>query len=103
MKAIKASDLLDERYGKSGTEQREQFRAEAFSYYFAEIIKNRRKQLHLSQEDLARKMGKQRPYISRMENGEDIRLSNLVAVAEALELTIEITPKQSQPQTSKLK
>ncbi|SMD37165.1 Helix-turn-helix [Reichenbachiella faecimaris] len=93
MKAINAKDLLNERYGKRGTEQREEFREEAFSYYFGEIIKNRRKELNLSQNQLAELIGKQRPYISRIENGEDIRISNLTLVANALNLSIEVTAK----------
>ncbi|MBI9037181.1 MAG: helix-turn-helix transcriptional regulator [Bacteroidales bacterium] len=58
------------------TESYEKFREEAFSFYFGEIIRNRRKELKLSQNDLAELFGKKRPYISRIENGEDIRLSN---------------------------
>ena len=90
-KAIKAKDLLDKRFGKRGAESREKFRDEAFSFYFGEIIKNRRKELKMSQEDLAILVGKKRPYISRVENGEDIRLSNFVLLANALNLTIQIT------------
>ena len=90
-KIINANKLIDERFGKRGTQSREEFRAEAFSYYFGEIIKNRRKELKLSQEDLAQKIGKKRPYISRIENGEDIRLSNFSLVVNALDLSIEIT------------
>lgn len=40
MKTIKASELLDQRYGKRGTEERGKFREEAFSFYFGEIIRN---------------------------------------------------------------
>ena len=93
MKTIKANELLDQRYGKRGTEEREKFREEAFSYYFGELVKNRRKELKLSQEQLAQKLGKQRPYISRIENGEDIQLSNFAAVADALGLSIQVLPK----------
>ncbi len=93
MKAKSAKELLNERYGERGTEQREKFREEAFSYYFGEIIKNRRKELKLSQNELAKRIGKQRPYISRIENGEDIRISNLALVANALDLSIEVTAK----------
>ena len=93
MKAQSAKELLEQRYGKRGTEQRDEFREEAFSYYFGEIIKNRRKELKLSQHELAEKIGKKRPYISRIENGEDIRISNLALVANALDLSIEVTPK----------
>jgi len=90
-KSLNAKELLEKRYGKRGTESREKFRDEAFSYYFGEIIKNRRKELKMSQEDLAKLVGKKRPYISRIENGEDIRVSNLVLIANALDLSIQIT------------
>jgi ribosome-binding protein aMBF1 (putative translation factor) len=90
-KSINTKKLIAERFGKEGTEKREQFREEAFSYYFGEIIKNRRKELHMSQENLAEKVGKKRPYISRIENGEDIKLSNFSLLANALGLTIELT------------
>lgn len=92
-KLIKAKDIIDKRYGKSGTESREKFREEAFAYYFGEIIRNRRKQLKLSQSDLAALIGKKRPYISRVENGEDIRLSNFALIANALNLSIQLTAK----------
>ena len=88
---INAKELIDKRYGKRGTESREKFREDAFSYYFGEIIKNRRKELKLSQTDLAELIGKKRPYISRIENGEDIRLSNFSLVANALNLSIQLT------------
>lgn len=90
---LKAKDIIDKRYGKSGTESRDKFRDEAFSYYFGEIIKTRRKELKLSQNDLAEMIGKKRPYISRIENGEDIKISNFVLIANALNLTINLTAK----------
>jgi ribosome-binding protein aMBF1 (putative translation factor) len=89
-KSINAKELIANRYGEEGTKEREKFREDAFSYYFGEIIKNRRKELHMSQEDLAEKVGKKRPYISRVENGEDIRLSNFALLANALGLSIEL-------------
>jgi len=90
---IKAQDLIEEKFGKKGSKSREKFRDEAFSYYFGEIIKNRRKELNLSQDDLAKLIGKKRPYISRVENGEDIRISNFVLIANALDLSINLTAK----------
>ena len=44
-----------------------------------------------TQKDLAEKVGKKRPYISRIENGEDIRLSNFALLANALGLSIQLT------------
>jgi len=90
---INTKELLDKRYGKRGTESREKFREGAFSFYFGEIIKNRRKELKMSQNDLANLVGKKRPYISRIENGEDIRISNFVLIANALNLSIQLTAK----------
>jgi len=92
-KGMNAAELLDSRYGERGNESREKFRDEAFSFYFGEIIKNRRQELNMSQEELANKIGKQRPYISRVENGEDVRLSNFALIANALNLKISITPE----------
>lgn len=92
MKTYKAKDLLTERYGEKGSETREKFRESAYFYYFGEIIRNRRKELKMSQEKLAEAVGKKRPYISRIENGEDVRISNLVLVTNALDLTIQFTP-----------
>ncbi len=92
-KLINAKEEIDKRFGKQGTESREKFRIEAFSDYFGEIIKNRRKELKLSQKDLAELVGKKRPYISRIENGEDIKISNFVLIANALNLSINITSK----------
>ena len=93
MKTMKAQDLLKERYGEKGSERRDKFREEAYSYYFGEIIKNRRKELHISQEKLAEIVGKQRPYISRIENGEDVKIFNLLLVANALNLSMQLTPR----------
>ena len=91
MKTIRAKEILAERYGEKGSESREQFRNEAYSYYFGEIIRNRRKELNMTQEKLAELIGKKRPYISRIENGEDVSISNLMLVANALGLSIQLT------------
>ena len=92
-KSVNAKELIEKRYGKRGTESREKFRDEAFSYYFGEIIKSRRKELKMSQIELAELVGKKRPYISRIENGVDIRISNLVLIANALGLSLQLTAR----------
>lgn len=91
MKTYNAKDILSERYGMRGSDKREKFREKAYSYYFGEIIRNRRKELNMSQEKLAEAIGKKRPYISRIENGEDVRISNLLLVSDALGLSIQLT------------
>ncbi|MCA1760785.1 MAG: helix-turn-helix transcriptional regulator [Bacteroidales bacterium] len=57
------------------------------------MIRNRRKELKMSQEKLAEAVGKKRPYISRIENGEDVRISNLLLVADALDLSVQLTER----------
>ena len=91
MKTMNAKDLLAERYGKEGSDSREKFREDAYAYYFGEIIRNRRKELNMSQEELAEAVGKKRPYISRIENGENVRISNLLLVANALNLSFQLS------------
>ncbi len=91
-KIYKASEILNTEIGEEGSEKREKFKEEAYSYYLSEILKTRRKQLKLSQQELADIVGKKRPYISRVENGEDVRLSNFLQIASALGLNFELRP-----------
>ena len=88
----KAGKILDKKYGKKGSKKRDKFREEAYAFYLSEILKDRRKELKLSQEDVAKKVGKKRPYISRVENGEDVRISNFVQIANALGLSFDLRP-----------
>ncbi len=90
---IDASTLLDKEFGKEGTSSRNQFKEEAYTYYLSQILKSRRKELKISQKELADRIGKQRPYISRVENGEDLRLSNFIQIATALGLDFSLTPQ----------
>lgn len=91
-KEIDGKAYLDKKIGKEGSQEREQFKEEAYTYYLSEILKSRRKELKISQEELANKVGKKRPYISRVENGEDVRLSNFILIAHALGLNFELNP-----------
>ena len=53
----------------------------------------------MSQEDLAKLIDKKRPYISRVENGEDIRISNLVIIANALGLIFTVISRIKKAQS----
>ncbi len=89
-----AADILKKSYGDPGSNKREQFRDEAYGYYLSEILKNRRIELGFTQDQLADLVGKKRPYISRVENGEDIRISNFMLIAHALKLRVDVLPVQ---------
>lgn len=82
-----ASELLDEKYGKEETENRKRFEEKAKAYYYGEILRDRRKELNMTQKELADKVGTARSYIARVEKGEtDIQLSSLLRIAQALRM-----------------
>jgi ribosome-binding protein aMBF1 (putative translation factor) len=64
------NDYLDDKYGKIGTPEREEFSKKALSYYYGELIKETRKDKYLTQQELADKIGKERAYIAKIEQGK---------------------------------
>ncbi len=76
-------DHLDSRYGKIGTEKRTEFEIRAKAFAIGEILKEARKEAHMTQDQLAKKTGTQKSFISRIENGHsDIQLSTLYRLVE---------------------
>ena len=74
---------LDLRYGKLGTKRRNEFEIKAKAFAIGEIIREARKEAKMSQEELARKTGTRKSFISRIENGHsDIQLSTLFRLVE---------------------
>jgi len=76
-------ELLDVEYGKQGTPARVEFHQKAQLWIIAELLKEERKKANLSQEQLAKKIGTQKSYISRIEHANsDIQLSTLFKIFE---------------------
>ncbi|MDP3644260.1 MAG: helix-turn-helix transcriptional regulator [Bacteroidota bacterium] len=74
---------LDQRYGKIGTTKRIEFEIKAKSFAIGEILRDARKEAQMTQEELARKTGTRKSFISRIENGHsDIQLSTLYRLVE---------------------
>ncbi|MCF8356021.1 MAG: helix-turn-helix domain-containing protein [Melioribacteraceae bacterium] len=74
---------LDKRYGKIGSEKRIEFEIKAKAFAIGEILREARKDAHLTQEQLAQKTGTRKSFISRIENGHsDIQLSTLYRLVE---------------------
>ncbi len=94
-KLISVSKELDKKYGTRGTKSRDKFTTDAYNFYYGEILKERRKKLKISQEELANKIGKPRPFISQVENGRNITLANLILIAQALGLSFEFKVVES--------
>ncbi len=87
MKTIKDAmtfdELLDIKYGKSATPARDEFEAKSKAFLVGELIKEARKEAHLTQDDLAKRTGTKKSYISRIENGKiDIQISTLFKIFE---------------------
>jgi HTH-type transcriptional regulator/antitoxin HipB len=74
-------DHLDEQYGKTGTESRQEFQEEFETFRLGVLIQEARKKQQLTQQQLAEKVGTTKNYISRIENNaSDIRLSTLMRI-----------------------
>ena len=74
---------LDKRYGKIGSEKRTEFEIKAKAFAIGEILRDARKEAHMTQEELAQKTGTRKSFISRIENGHsDIQLSTLYRLVE---------------------
>ncbi len=88
---ISIDDMLDKEYGKVGTASREQFREEAYAYYIGQIICQTRKEEKMTQTELAEKIGTNKTYISRVENGAiETKIGTLHRIITALGLKIEL-------------
>ncbi len=82
-KAKNFDELLNIQYGKIGTKKRDFFEERAQYFVISETLKDARKEAHMTQEELATKVGTKKSYISRLENGKcDIQLSTLYRIFE---------------------
>lgn len=85
--------LLDEVLGKEGTPQREKNREKAWEEYNAQILLDARKNARLTQAELAKRIGADKGYISRIERGLTVpTVSTLYRIAAAMGLTVELRP-----------
>lgn len=76
-------ELLDIKYGKIGTEKRDEFEEKAQYFVISEMLKDARKEAKMTQQQLAEKVWTKKSYISRLENGKcDIQLSTLYRIFE---------------------
>lgn len=88
---VKASEVLAKEIGEPGTPEREEFDAKARAWYYGEILRDRRKELGMTQKELSEKIGRERTYINRIEKGEtDLQLSSFIRIASALGITLRL-------------
>lgn len=87
-KLTNAETVLTAKYGAPGTENRREFEEKARAYYYGVILRDRRKELKMTQKELAEKSGFVRSYIARVERGEtDMQLSSFLRIANALRIS----------------
>jgi HTH-type transcriptional regulator / antitoxin HipB len=87
---------LDQQYGKIGTPARDSFEQGFEAFKLGVMLQEMRKKQKMTQEQLAKKCGTTKTYISRIENdASDIRLSTLMRIIQEglgghLKLSVEI-------------
>ncbi|MBO4557211.1 MAG: helix-turn-helix transcriptional regulator [Bacteroidales bacterium] len=86
------NEELDSKYGKEGTRSRDEFNAKTRAWYYAECLKEARKKAGLTQQDVAKRIGKKREYVALIERGEtDMQLSTFIMMSEAVGLHFVLT------------
>ena len=62
-------ELIETKYGKKGTPERDQFDADSLAFRLGIMLKEARKEANLTQDQLAQRTGTKKSYISRIERG----------------------------------
>lgn len=83
--------VLDAKFGKKGTRKRAKAEEDAYAFYSGQIIQNARKSIKMTQETLAQKIGANKGYISRIENGLTVpNVGTFYRIISALGMKVEI-------------
>jgi HTH-type transcriptional regulator/antitoxin HipB len=76
-------EFLNQEYGKIGTPKREKYEQGFEAFKLGVMLQEMRKQQNMTQDQLAKKCGTTKTYISRIENdASDIRLSTLMRIIQ---------------------
>ena len=79
----KFEDLLNEQYGIKGTPERDKYESDSLAFRLGVMLKEARKEANMTQEELAKKTGTKKSYISRIERGQsDIQISTYYKLIE---------------------
>jgi len=87
------SAQLEREYGAHGTPERAKFDEEAYAFYTSQIILETRKEARLTQAELAKRIGADKSYISRIEKGATVpSVATFYRIVAALGRSVELTP-----------
>lgn len=83
---------LEKEFGKHVTPERAEFDERAYAFYTGQIILDARKSEKITQGELAKRLGVDKSYISKIENGVvNPSVGFFYRIMNALNLRIEIT------------
>lgn len=87
-------DILKDNYGEKGTPSRNKYDADSLSFRLGVMLKEARNEAKITQDELAKKTGTKKSYISRIERGQsDIQISTyhkLIEIGLGKHLNISI-------------
>ena len=87
------SAVLEAEYGAHGTPERAKFDEEAYAFYTSQILLETRKEARLTQAELAKRIGADKSYISRIEKGVTVpSVATFYRMAAAMGRSVEIVP-----------
>ena len=76
-------DFIDKHHGKRGTQKREEFETGFEAFKLGALLHEARLAKGLTQEELAARVGKNKSYISKIENDiKEVRLSTLQKIVQ---------------------
>ena len=83
--------VLDAKFGKEGTPKRAKAENEAYAFYTSQLLAEARKEAKMTQSELASKVGTNKSYISKIENGLiEPGVGLFMRIINALGLKVEI-------------
>lgn len=84
---------LAKQYGQHGTSERAAFDEQAYAFYSSQVLLDARRNAHLTQAELAKRLSVDKSYISRVEKGVTIpSVAMFFRIVSALGLMVELTP-----------
>jgi ribosome-binding protein aMBF1 (putative translation factor) len=88
---VNYSAVLAAKYGEIGTPERIESEEKALAFYTGKVIEDARKQIHITQAELAERIGSDKAYISRIESGQiEPKVSTFYRIINALGMNIQL-------------
>ena len=91
-KIVDYDAVLDAKFGVEGTKSRIEAEEQALAFFAGQIVIDARKKANITQAELARRIGCNRAYLSRVENGKtEPRISTFYRIMNAIGCRIEFS------------